>query len=158
MHAHEGVVPCRPANSALVTAASSGIELPASLQDNAEAVSEQFYLATMREPNAAQPMASMQRRGSVGSNCWQEEQNQGMPAAQSSLTDPEPFTAVNLGPLLGSGGSGHVYRGTWNGATVAVKVSGQWTVQLASIVGPDFAHSPGPRLTCIVTHCVLYLL
>ena len=45
---------------------------------------------------------------------------QDLPAAMGEL---EPFTAVNLGPLLGSGGSGHVYRGTWNGATVAVKVS-----------------------------------
>lgn len=115
--------PCRPANSALVTAASSGIDLPASLQGQAEEVSEHFYLATMREPNAGQPMASMQRRGSVSSHPWQEEQNQDLPAVQQSLVEPEPFTAVNLGPLLGSGGSGHVYRGTWNGATVAVKVS-----------------------------------
>lgn len=45
---------------------------------------------------------------------------QDLPAA---IADAEPFSAVNLGPLLGSGGSGHVYRGTWNGATVAVKVS-----------------------------------
>lgn len=34
----------------------------------------------------------------------------------------ETFAAVVLGPLLGQGGSGHVYRGLWNGATVAVKV------------------------------------
>ena len=117
---------CRPANSALVTVASSGIDLPGALQDNGKAVSEQFYLATMRVPqlpSALQPhAASMQRRGSTGSSCWQEEQNQELPAVQQSLIDPEPFSAVNLGPLLGSGGSGHVYRGTWNGATVAVKV------------------------------------
>lgn len=113
----------RPANSALVTAASSGVELPAPLQGSAEAVSEQFYLATMREPTALPSYASMQRRGSLANHAWQEEQNQALPAVQQSLMEPEPFTAVNLGPLLGSGGSGHVYRGTWNGATVAVKVS-----------------------------------
>ena len=38
------------------------------------------------------------------------------------MPESQPFSAVNLGPLLGQGGSGHVYRGTWNGATVAVKV------------------------------------
>ena len=34
----------------------------------------------------------------------------------------DTFAAVVLGSLLGQGGSGHVYRGLWNGATVAVKV------------------------------------
>ena len=44
------------------------------------------------------------------------------PAAPGAAADLDPFSTVSLGPLLGQGGSGHVYRGTWNGATVAVKV------------------------------------
>ncbi len=34
----------------------------------------------------------------------------------------EAFEDVQLGPLLGQGGFGKVYRGLWNGAAVAVKV------------------------------------
>lgn len=74
-----------------MTAASSGIKLPASLPTSSEEISEQFYLAIIRTPNLVpagplgpgglglglglQSMGSgcMQRRGS---NCWQEEQNQ----------------------------------------------------------------------------------
>ncbi|KAK9865056.1 hypothetical protein WJX84_001824, partial [Apatococcus fuscideae] len=34
----------------------------------------------------------------------------------------EPFDDVKVGPLLGAGSYGRVYKGTWQGATVAVKV------------------------------------
>ncbi len=40
------------------------------------------------------------------------------PARQSK----DPLLDIVLGPLLGTGSSGRVYKGTWNGATVAVKV------------------------------------
>lgn len=35
---------------------------------------------------------------------------------------PSAFTDVRLGPLIGRGAYGRVYRGSWNGNTVAVKV------------------------------------
>ncbi|PNW70925.1 hypothetical protein CHLRE_17g739250v5 [Chlamydomonas reinhardtii] len=37
-------------------------------------------------------------------------------------TKIDPFDDVKLGPLLGKGSYGRVYRGVWNGAQVAVKV------------------------------------
>lgn len=43
---------------------------------------------------------------------------------RSSLlqTARQPFLDVKLGPLLGKGGYGRVYRAVWNGAAVACKV------------------------------------
>ena len=82
-------------------------------------VAQSFYFATIRE--AAQ--AGLQRRGS---SCWVPNSSDPIPAPLSQVlglpAELDPFAAVSLGPLLGQGGSGHVYRGTWNGATVAVKV------------------------------------
>ena len=46
------------------------------------------------------------------------EGQQGVAAGQN-----EAIEDVQLGPLLGQGGFGKVYRGLWNGAAVAVKVS-----------------------------------
>eukprot|EP00879_Flechtneria_rotunda_P009419 GHRR01009861.1.p1 GENE.GHRR01009861.1~~GHRR01009861.1.p1 ORF type:complete len:626 (+),score=158.82 GHRR01009861.1:171-2048(+) len=40
----------------------------------------------------------------------------------SLMAGNEPFADIKLGPLLGKGAFGRVYRGTWNGKMVAVKV------------------------------------
>ena len=37
-----------------------------------------------------------------------------------------PFEDVQLGPLLGQGSFGRVYRGVWQGAAVAIKVMGEF--------------------------------
>ena len=39
----------------------------------------------------------------------------------SLMPDTVPFDDLQLGPLLGRGAFGRVYRGTWKGASVAVK-------------------------------------
>lgn len=53
---------------------------------------------------------------------------------------PTAFTDVRLGPLIGRGAYGRVYRGSWNGNTVAVKVM-ETTERLAS---PDDPHGRPP--------------
>ena len=45
------------------------------------------------------------------------------PARRSALMpDAVPFEGVTLGPPVGRGSFGRVYRGTWDGRAVAVKV------------------------------------
>eukprot|EP00887_Chlorella_sp_A99_P005032 scaffold4.g5032.t1 len=44
----------------------------------------------------------------------------GLPTFKRAM--PSAFTDVRLGPLIGRGAYGRVYRGSWNGNTVAVKV------------------------------------
>ena len=80
---------------------------------SADNVAQSFYFATIRDP----AQLGGQRRGSV---CRIPSDSEGV--SGPVMGETEPFLAVSLGPLLGQGGSGHVYRGTWNGATVAVKV------------------------------------
>ena len=43
-----------------------------------------------------------------------------------------PWEDVELGPLIGQGSFGKVYRGVWNGAPVAVKVCEQSAACLPS--------------------------
>ena len=81
-------------------------------------MAQSFYFAVIRD--AAQP--GLQRRGSSWIPNDSNPVAAPLPQPPGALAEVDPFAAVNLGPLLGQGGSGHVYRGTWNGATVAVKV------------------------------------
>ncbi|DBA90593.1 hypothetical protein WJX77_007250 [Trebouxia sp. C0004] len=92
---------------------------PTVLQSCADSVAQSFYYATIRD--RGQPTNQRSRSGCriINSN---EASPIILPSTPETIAETEPFTAVNLGPLLGQGGSGHVYRGTWNGATVAVKV------------------------------------
>ena len=53
----------------------------------------------------------------------------------------QPFDDVKLGPLLGKGGFGRVYRAIWNGAAVACKVSFAAS-QYALEVVPRFSSMP----------------
>lgn len=56
---------------------------------------------------------SFDRSSSYHSSSWK---------AQSSEPDRKHSQDVELGPLIGQGAFGKVYRGIWNGAPVAVKV------------------------------------
>lgn len=54
---------------------------------------------------------------------------------QTSQSRNHVFEDVQLGPLLGKGGYGKVYRGLWNGVPVAVKVLDALFVTLCLVLG-----------------------
>ncbi len=97
------------------------------LQSSADSVAQSFYYATIRDPE--KPANQRSRSGCRIINS-DEASPIILPPISGTIAETEPFTAVNLGPLLGQGESGHVYRGTWNGATVAVKVRQPLTSEL----------------------------
>ncbi|KXZ50686.1 hypothetical protein GPECTOR_15g370 [Gonium pectorale] len=77
------------------------------------------------------------------------------PAFTITDTKIDPFDDVKLGPLLGKGSYGRVYRGVWNGAQVAVKVLE--TVQqaaeeevLEAVLGGQISH---PNIVQCYKHC-----
>lgn len=96
---------------------------PTALEGSTDSVAQSFYFATIRD---AVPAGSMRR----GSSCWIPNSGSPVPPPPPSIpgmpVEVDAFAAVALGPLLGQGGSGHVFRGSWNGATVAVKVNPRW--------------------------------
>ena len=57
---------------------------------------------------------------SSGSGGIQTSNTGSVPSITKAM--PTAFTDVRLGPLIGRGAYGRVYRGSWNGNTVAVKV------------------------------------
>jgi hypothetical protein len=57
-----------------------------------------------------------------------------VPALNKSM--PTAFIDVRLGPLIGRGAYGRVYRGSWNGNTVAVKVM-ETTEPIPDAAAPD---------------------
>ncbi|KAA6420291.1 MAG: kinase, partial [Trebouxia sp. A1-2] len=111
---------------------------PTVLQSSADSVAQSFYYATIRDLKKP------------AHQCSDEASPIMLLPVPGTIAETEPFTAVNLGPLLGQGGSGHVYRGTWNGATVAVKVvealhakgdeSGAPLKPLEAMLSIDLAH------------------
>ena len=100
------------------------------LQSSADSVAQSFYYATIRDPEKPANQCSRSGCRIINSD---EASPVILPPIAGSVAETEPFTAVNLGPLLGQGGSGHVYRGTWNGATVAVKVCQSLTTELTAV-------------------------
>ncbi len=61
----------------------------------------------------------------------------------------EPFDGVVLGPLLGKGSFGRVYRALWDGKPVAVKVRSADDRRLGNSAAPRsgglFSHCASPR-------------
>lgn len=75
---------------------------------------------------------------------------QGVEAGQN-----EAFEDVQLGPLLGQGGFGKVYRGLWNGAAVAVKIiqhSGPLPVsEVGTDMKPVLSRTPERQVSDLTT-------
>ena len=74
------------------------------LQDSAARLSRQTSLASSQGTAASHMTPKSARKGAV------------------FVDNAQPFEDLQLGPLLGQGSFGKVYRGMWSGAPVAVKV------------------------------------
>ncbi len=83
------------------------------------------------------PLSSSGSGGTSGGT----SSNSTVPSINKAM--PTAFTDVRLGPLIGRGAYGRVYRGSWNGNTVAVKVM-ETTENLAN---PDERSSGGTEET-----------
>lgn len=98
---------CRPAASEGVMPHAASTAIPAHVEEMGD--DHTRYLVSVKP--ALAPTHSSKLLGSRSSR-------------RSSLlqTVRQPFDDVKLGPLLGKGGYGRVYRAVWNGAAVACKV------------------------------------
>ncbi|KAK9808830.1 hypothetical protein WJX72_004554 [[Myrmecia] bisecta] len=93
----------RPAATKALDSSMPLIGIPGSVEwhsENAEA----YYFATVQVKRSSMEEVAPQFR------------------PHTLLPKKEPFDDVQLGPLLGQGAFGRVYRGIWNGAVVAIKI------------------------------------
>ena len=70
---------------------------------------------------------------------------QGGDGRSNLMPDTIPFDDLELGPLLGKGSFGRVYRGHWEERPVAVKVC--WPTTPESGPSPSLAVSTNPELS-----------
>ncbi|GFR53121.1 hypothetical protein Agub_g15837 [Astrephomene gubernaculifera] len=98
----------RCAHNSTVDAYMPLVGIPSILSPSPEAGGPLYYFVTLSAaPRASQDIGPGSKRASPFSIV---------------NTKIDPFEDVKLGPLLGKGAYGRVYRGVWNGAQVAVKV------------------------------------
>lgn len=92
--------------------------------------SRSFYFVSVK-PHTSSSFASstdisLSKSGSMsGSLLQQQAPVKRRPIRQPSfhlMSTSEPFSDVKLGPMLGKGAFGRVFRGSWSGKLVAVKV------------------------------------
>lgn len=93
-------------------------------RDGASPHSPLFYFAIV-QPHTARTTPNARRSLDRGSSEAAPSSRPtspvpGVPSLNKAM--PTAFTDVRLGPLIGRGAYGRVYRGSWNGNTVAVKV------------------------------------
>ena len=131
---------------------SASTRLPTNTADSSNSasppISSRFYFAIVQpdtlRPGAVRPVSDGARRFGImnasalsPSNSGFNNSN-GVPSINKAM--PTAFTDVRLGPLIGRGAYGRVYRGSWNGNTVAVKVM-ETSERVAS---PDDPHGRLP--------------
>lgn len=98
-------------------------QMPASDESHHKEISK-YYFAIVRPESA--------RIGGKSFGATGREENELDDAPRLSKVVPTAFRDVRLGPLIGRGAYGRVYRGTWNGNVVAVKVITSTDPQLGS--------------------------
>lgn len=98
----------RNANNATMDNYMPLVGIPSILANSTDAAGSVYYFATVLE----QPRTSVDVQRNSGDQ----------PAITLLSSKLDPFDDVKMGPLLGKGAYGRVYRATWKGSLVAVKV------------------------------------